>query len=363
MRKGWKGRFDLALSQDRFDDAEEVLEKACREGADRQSLNEEFGRLATELKAQDMLERAIDALRRAIELGGDRGLRLVLEQWLKELNEEEAWSASRRDCHRTSYQPSDAATGLLHFKPLWAHTFRSALQREGLLDIPSPILARGMIVSVKDSLKSFIGLATSDRSIKWKSGLVARKLGYASSPVYIRPYLFFATKNRIRRVSMRELSKPEIVFDGSAVKLVPYSAPLAFQRKAIFAFEKHVFLYDTKEDRYSLFEVDLGGDQDRLRSPVVCNDEVYFVSARGKMFRLSPATVDGELQSLDQLSSGQESVCSPACAFEESIYFESVDPNGSRNVCCYTPRDDRGLLTDVGEDFCSPEHSHLDFAP
>lgn len=363
MNNEWIKRAEQALNEDNLHNANKLLMEAQQQEVDGDLLSKKFQILAVKFKEQGMFESAIDALDHAAALSQDPGLGIVKKQWVYRLIQR-GWFMSRKNCYRTSCEAKDDLSKPLHLWQGWFHSFKKSIQCEDPSNIPSPVIAHDMIITGNNSLNGFIGLRIDDGKKSWASGIVTKRLTYASSPVYIRPWLFFATQNCIRRICINDVSKsPELLFTDDKINLTLFSAPLCWKRAVVFTFEKHVFLYNIEKDNYSLFLVQLEEEKDRLRSPVVCDDEVFIVSTRGKIYKLSMVKTDGELPSTAETSLESGSVCSALCSFKGSIYFESVNIQGVRKIHCYTPRDNTHLSKELDKERSSTVDSHLNFSP
>lgn len=272
------------------------------------------------------------------------------------------WTMARKDCYRSSFIPLGELQGKINITQQDYFSFDSPVNPVFLPNIPSLVVAGDMIVFPDVSMKTFRGVKISNiNEVVWKPGMLADRLTYSSTPVYMSPYLFFSLGNSIRRV---DLSKPnpsiESLVADPKLQMSPYCAPTAYENIVIFAFRECVYCYDLDEDKGNFISLDIIDQEDILRSPVICDGELIILSQSGRIFIIDILT--GCLIKADTLPI--KGIYSAPCVMGNNIYFEIFDEElNSRKVGAYCPKDGSIVTEELTDELCSPEDMHLNFSP
>lgn len=336
------------------------------------SLYERKGMVSTDLikeaisfRAQGLRERAVRLLEDyCLENPQDLDMAVTLRVWMKEIREE-GWRMARRNAGRSSSDVGFGEWGRVI--ELWGYEFSTSFPQESLPDIPSPIIANDTVITPDPTLQSFIGLRVNDGHLLPPKRILGTRLSYASTPVYIPPFLIFASNGSLWRISfsLNEISFDPIIEDPR-IKPIEYCAPLGMEEVAIFGLKEWILLYGPKGDKTRFIPYRLTREDDRLLTPLQWNGEVVFVSRYGEILRLSFRDegfeeVEVSIRRRDEII---DAVCSPPSLLRDSIYFESLNQDGSRGICHYNLSEDGGLgMERVEEGVCSPEDTHLNFPP
>lgn len=322
-------------------------------------------REATLLRKQGLREKAIKLLENyCLENQGDLDMATTLRVWKKEIRTEN-WSMSRRNSHRSSNE--DAVGKWSRFIDLWSYSFPSPFIQKFLPDIPSPIMANDMVIVPDSTLQSFVGIRINDGLPLASPNILGGRLSYASTPVYVNPFLIFALSGALYQISFdkEKLSSTLLVSDPK-IELVDYCAPMMTGEVAVFGFRRHILLYEPKSKEAKFIPYKLAGKDDRLLSPVQWKKEAIFLSRSGQILRV--VFNDDELEkanlSVEEMRKELNgTICSAPCLLKDKIYFESLSLEGlSRKVCEYSLLEKGALrIEGLEEGVCSPENTRLYF--
>lgn len=351
-----------AIKEGNLIQARKVLMSVLRNEARPESFGSLLGDLAYKFKHAGLFENAVEVLEKKCELIGDPGEKTALKHWIKELNTI-GWFMARRDSHRTSRSTIGKGNQPLNFQHLWSYSFPNGpISIQETLNLPSPIIARDMLITFNESLQGFIGLEIKSGIIQWESGVIVSKLDYSMTPIYVRPYLFFVVPGSVKRISIYNSSGSAGFKTSTYIRMAPYSTPLCWGKAIVFSFLSHVFICDQENDKGDFYSVPLR-DNEILKAPIVCNNDLFFLSNFGRVFRLPERKGESEMHCIKELPNDANIVYSAPCAVEDAIYFERVNKNGLRQVGCYIPSNNHYIFTDLSDEFCNTNHSHLNFAP
>ncbi len=277
----------------------------------------------------------------------------------------EVWAMARKDCYRSSFVPLGELQVRIGISQQGYLSFDSPINPGFLPDIPCPIVAGDIAVFPDGSMKSFRGVKVSNiNEVVWKPGVLADRLIYSSTPVYVPPYLFFSLGNSIRRVN---LSKPnpsiEPLVANPKFQMSPYCAPTAYENIVIFAFRECIYCYDLDEKEGNVISLNTVDSQDILRSPVICDGEVMILSRKGRIFTLDILAEFAVKENTIPI----KGTYSAPCVIESNVYFEIFDEeHNSRKIAAYCPKDGSYVIRDLSKEFeelCSQEDLHLNFSP
>lgn len=317
---------------------------------------------AITLRRDGLKERAIKELEEYCILNPcDLDMLTTLRVWKRELREE-SWTMARRNAYRSSYD-----SGFIdwsHINEVWAHHFRSSIAQEFLPDIPSPIIAWDMLIIPSPSMDSFLGYLTSDGKEIGSNSILGVRLSYASTPVYINPFLIFATDGAIYGLTLngdRILSRQVLV--DPRIQPMRFNPPIAVRDKAFFTFKDWILIYTPSTDSYRFIPIKLPRSDDLLRSPVLHIDELIFLSRFGEILYLELESC--KIHSLRKRTRKliSESIYSPPCLVDSRLYFEFLNMNGLRGIYIYNLAKDEIIMHPIEEEVCSPNDTHLDFPP
>lgn len=342
--------------------ARKLLVNALKNEVQPETLGPLLGELAYKFKQEGLFENAVEVLEKKCKLTGDKGDKTALKFWLEELNMI-GWFMARRDSQHTSR----STTGIdqkLNFQHLWSYSFpHGPMAIQETMNLPSPVIARDMLIIFNEYLQGFIGLEIRSGVIQWESGIVANSLDYSMSPVYSRPDIFFAVPGSIKRMSVYNSGGVmETVASSTYIQMTPYLAPLVWNNAIIFSFLSHVFVYDQESNRGTFYSISLKKDE-MLRSPVVCNNDLFFLSNLGRVFQFPREQSNSEMICIKELPSDNDTVYSVPCVVGDSVYFEALNKDGLRQIGCYMPYNNHYVLSDLINEFCNVSHSHFNFSP
>jgi hypothetical protein len=167
-----------------------------------ESFSSLLGELACKFKEEGSLENAVEVLEQKCKLSGDRGDKTALKFWIAELDKA-GWFMARKDSQHTSRSIINIDQPL-NFQHLWSYSYsHGPIAIRETLNLPSPVIARDMLITFDESLQGFIGLDVKSGAMQWESGIVANRLDYSMTPVYCRPYLFFTVPGSIRKLPLQ----------------------------------------------------------------------------------------------------------------------------------------------------------------
>jgi tetratricopeptide (TPR) repeat protein len=285
-----------------------------------------------------------------------------LDDILNQAESSPQWAMAKKDCCRSSSVKIDKANKMIGISHQISSPFTQPINQTLLPDIPSPIAAGDMIVFPDSSLTSFkaVNAATIDETA-WKSVLLADRLAYASTPVYVPPYLFFSIGNSLRRLDLRS---PQPCLEPLAANFkwhtVPYCAPAAFLGNVIFTFNEGIYCYDAEEERGNFIPLNISEPGDVLRSPVICDGELILLSKKGNIFILD--LLAGSVIKQDKIQI--KGVYSAPCVLNDNVYFEIFsEENHKRNAAAYCAKDGSLIIKEFENEVCSNEDLHFNFSP
>lgn len=321
-------------------------------------------REAISLRKQGLREKAINLLENyCLENKGDLDMATTLRVWKKEIRAEN-WSMSRRNSHRSSNE--DAVGEWSRFIYLWSYNFSSPFIQKFLPDIPSSIIANDMVIVPNSTLQSFLGIRISDGLPLACPNILGGRLSYASTPVYVNPFLIFALSGALYQISFdkEKLSSTLLISDPN-IELVDYCAPMMVEEVAVFGFRRHILLYKPKSKEARFIPYRLAEKDDRLLSPLQWEKEAVFLSRFGQILRVLFNDDLGKANlSVEEM--GKElngTICAAPCLLKDKIYFESLTLEGlSRKICEYSLLEKGNLrIGSLEEGVCSPENTRLYF--
>lgn len=317
-------------------------------------------------RRQGLREKAIELLENyCLENPGDLDMATTLRVWKKEVAAEN-WTMSRRDSHRSS---CDQAFGRWsRLVDQWSYEFASPFTRKFLPDISSPIIANDMAIVPDSTLQSFIGLKVNNGHPLPSPKILGGRLSYASTPVYVNPYLIFALNGALYQICFGkdELSTNLLVSDPR-IQLIDYCAPMVAGEIAVFGLVGWILLYKPGSGEARFLPYKLTGKDDSLLSPIQRKREAVFLSRYGQILRV--AFNENELEeaelSIERIGGQPDgTLYSPPCLLQDRIYFESLSPTGLRSIGEYNLSEDRTFrMEGLEEGICSPNDTHLYFPP
>jgi len=297
-----------------------------------------------------------------LENPGDLDMVTTLKVWKKELVTEN-WTMSRRDSNRSSCEEDFGPWSKLI--NLWSYKFPAPFTQKSLPDIPSPIIANDMVIVPNSTLQSFVGLRISDGHCFLSPEILGGRLSYASTPLYLNPFLIFALNGGLYQISFGQdkLSLSSSVSDRR-IELISYCAPMIIKETAVFGFRGWIFLYKPKTGEIKFIPYKLKKENDTLLSPVGWEEEMVFLSRFGQLCRLRIDEFEQAALSIEDIDRLDGSVCSAPSLVKDRLYFESLGPEGVRNICEYSLSGEGGLrMEGLEEGLCSQEDTHLYFPP
>ncbi len=360
MKGDYSDRLDALLKQN---DPLKVWEEICvslhAETLTTENCFPWLGRVAVFLKQSGYLEKGIELLEKYCDLCGDDGDRIALKLWRQELSRS-SWSMARKDSKRTSQAFLPGEKQPMSFVMMWEKLFPfGSLAKEAVWNLPAPIIAYDLLITFNSTMQGFVGWDLSSGRLIWESGVIAACLEYAMTPVYLDPYLYFLTPGSIRRKSIRGSNNPmEVLTTSKDLHPYLYAAPLAWGKTFVTVVPGQIFLYNHGSGQSRWYPMSLK-DQEHLQMPVVCNHDLYILSNRGRLFRLSQ---DYKLEIVSNLSD-QKMIYGAPVVVAEKIYFECVTPQGVRQIGCYNFQEAKVYLKKLEEEICSVTHTHLNFPP
>jgi hypothetical protein len=164
-----------------------------------------------------------------------------------------------------------------------------------------PLLLGNMIIlGIGPSLVSF-DIRSGDKL--WETNSLGGRLDLASTPAILRPFLFLVTDGKLWRVSPDGQAVSFELGDVDLTTSTPVSIEDGKAKKAFFTFQNKVLMYqmytnksEPTMDWLTSAEVNL-----ILRSPVIWNQQVFFTSANGNIYKIS----DGKLTKVISLGNGE----------------------------------------------------------
>jgi hypothetical protein len=321
-----------------------------------------LGELAVLLKREGLLELAHFVLSRHCERSRDPGEARVRAVWRRELDES-AWPLARHDAGRTSAAGGDSARAI-HLGARWRLRWPARKdQPDRTVDTPAPVVARDLVVVADSTLQRFVGIGLScERTGRevWGSDIVAERLDYAASPVYVRQTLYFVVSPSIKRLALcAGVASAEQIVSAKEVEPVRFCAPLAWQEKLVCPFRNHVAVVDLACQEPAFLRV-TSFTGAAPRSAVVCDGRIYVTTSRGEVFEL----VDGpSLEQVAELDEGAKRTFSAAAAVGPLLVFEAVDGRGRRRATAFKPATGERWSADLANESCDPDHTHLHFPP
>jgi hypothetical protein len=317
-----------------------------------------IGKVDSKLKKNGFIENSVDMIDRLSRATSEAGIQIVLNIRCKEL-ESEAWPMARKDAKHTSCSLRFGDSRSLRFKTLWSYSFpHGPIPIEGILDIPASIIANDHFVAPTGNLQGFIGLELTTGRILWESGPLASKLDFSMSPAYIKPHIYFFSEGVCKRIQMSE-STAEVIQISSAMRLLSYSAPITWRNSLVAAFIDHLFIYNPGLESGTLYPLNLR-EGEFLRMPTVSAGNLYLFTNKGRIYILPSSEENQEIVLIKEFP-WSDAINSTPCVLDEKLYFESVNTEGRRRLCCYLPLDDRLFFHELRDEFCRTDHSHLDY--
>lgn len=271
---------------------------------------------------------------------------------------------SRRDSHRSSTEEISKKWSRL--ADLWSYKFSSGFTQEFLPDIPSPIMANDMVIVPDPGLQSFIGIGTNDGHGLGSPKILGGRLSYASTPVYVNPFLIFALNGALYQICFDEdgLSS-NLILSDSRIQLVDYCAPVATEEVTIFGLRKWILIYKPKTGEAEFIPYKFRRKDDHLLSPVQWEKEAVFLSRFGQILRAAfdENKPDKDNLSIEEIGELGGNICSTPCLLEDRIYFEVLALKGLRRSICEYSLSGNGPLGIEGleEGICSPMDTRLYF--
>lgn len=322
--------------------------------------------LAFVLSINGKLRQAIWELTKAIDLETNqecrRKLKKELDNLRKRLPQESFntdWFMARKDPSRSSWVRRDKFDKPLRFTQEWWSPFEESIQQNLLPDIPCPIIIRDKVIVPTPSMRSFIGISIDSGEVVWESGIVSKRLSYASTPVCIWSSLIFVTEQTVKYISTEtQPIQVKTILGDKRIEVIPYCAPLGYYDVVIFGFKEYILVYNQEAEESYFVSLDLEESQDFVRTPVAWNDRVIFLSKNGEILILP---IGGK--SVKKIKIHEKGIYSAPCVFEDDIYFEMVDPQSIRKICCYSLKEERFVSANLEGEVCSPDHNHLNFSP
>ena len=293
---------------------------------------------------------------------GDLDMVTTLKVWEKELLTEN-WTMARRDSNRSSCEEDFGPWSKLI--NLWSYEFPSPFTVESLPDIPSPIIANDMVIVPDSTLQSFVGLRISDGHCFLSPNILGGRLSYASTPLYINPFLIFALNGGIYQISFGQdkLQLSSSVSD-QRIELISYCAPMTIKETAVFGLRGWILLYRPKTGQAKFIPCELKKENDTLLSPVGWEGEAVFLSRFGQLCRLRIDEFEQAALLIEDIEQLDDSICSAPSLVKDRLYFESLSPEGLRSMCEYSLSGEGGLrMEGLEEGLRSQEDTHLYFPP
>ena len=294
--------------------------------------------LAGNLDAKPEIWWAYQALIAALGLQMPAGDARRLQHRLDAMGPVDQWSMARRDSQRSSYMPRGAAA----FHPVlqWVHQFQQPIP-QGNYDVPSPVLAGDKVVVADVHANQFLALAVADGHLAWASGDLPGALTYSSTPACWRDTLFFTTGAVLQSLNHRQpgpvvnrlMGRPQIVE-------VPFCSPLATETHLVYGLQGHILVYDCEANNGCFIAIPPRDDgaADAVRAPVVCAQQVFVLTQRGRLFSFSPEDAAEDLHLVADVPIEGGCSCSAPCVLDDIIYFELVDAQSRIHLCTYDPR-------------------------
>jgi|GEM_PF-6420472 len=282
----------------------------------------------------------------------DRDIKATLNVWKRELLSY-SWNMARKDKERTSSNPQfGELTGITE---VWKTRINFKIPPGRLPNIPSPIMADDVLITPDASLNSFIGVMTNNGEIIRGELFLPELLSYASTPVYLSPFILFAINGSIFKLSISNTILINSIFNDIRIKPVDWSCPLVFSDKAIFAFSDTILIYG---DYPEFIETKLKKDDDFLRSPVVFNQTPIFLSKYGEIQAIKQGRMEILKEPFDDI------ICGSPCLFKNKLYFEGVSLSTStRNIFAYDVLKNELIMETLPDEICLSSHIHLNFPP
>ncbi|HAV43465.1 TPA: hypothetical protein DCX15_05565, partial [bacterium] len=284
----------------------------------------------------------------------------TLKVWKRELREE-SWTMARRNAQRSSADPEYG--DWYRIIEVWNYRFHSPLSQEVLPGIPSPIIAKDMVIVPDPSNRSFLGVKVGDGEVLTSSNILSTRLSYASTPVYINPFLLFASNGAIYQFFFREkdISLKSVLSDPKILP-IDYTAPVSAYGKAFFILRECALLYQPDTGEHWFIPIRLTQSEDFLRSPVLWKEELILLSRYGEILALPFKNKNQySLKRISKPLSG--TICSSPCLVGETLYFEFLNEEGLRGIYAYNLRSKNLERIGVEEGVCSPDDNHLNFSP
>ncbi|HAW50599.1 TPA: hypothetical protein DCX16_06595 [bacterium] len=314
---------------------------------------EELVKEALDLRKVGLYDQAVDTLGEYCSKNpDDLDMKTTLNAWKREIFSY-SWAMSRKDKNRSS---SDANFGK------WSHVKELFNYKSGkivpsfLPNIPSMISAGDILIAPHPSMNSFIGVWQNDGTMIKGDFILPDRLSYASSPIYIDPFVFFAVNGCIFRLTITSSLLINPVLEDRMIELIDYCSPVAYENLVIFGFKRTILIY-CLDGKYTFIDLELSKDDDFLRSSVIFEKKPVFLSGYGEIIMVD----DGKIKRLNEPFS--DCLCSAPVLFSERLYFEVVSFDGKRMVASYDILKNSLVMDEIKDEVCSQDHIHLNFPP
>jgi hypothetical protein len=171
-----------------------------------------------------------------------------------------------------------------------------------------PLLLNKMVVLALDTSLACFNIETARKV--WKTEPLGAPLNLSSTPVLLRPFLFLVTEGKLWKIKPFPKDKEpicdvELICEDARIQLantIPVSIEKEGIKKAFFLFQRNVLICDFGINDFFPKRTWIPFDEDGLvpRSPVVWDDKLFFISAKGTIYTVQE---DG-LQRLISLGTG-----------------------------------------------------------
>jgi outer membrane protein assembly factor BamB len=205
-----------------------------------------------------------------------------------------------------------------------------------------PLLLNKMVVLALDTSLACVDIETA-REV-WKTEPLGTPLNLSSTPVLMRPFLFFVTEGNLWKIKPfpndeNPICDVELICEDARIQLansIPVSIEKEGVKKAFFLLQSNILIceLDTKDFSTRLTWIPF---EDGLvpRSPIVWNDKLFFTSEKGVVYTVQ----ENRLERLISLGAGDFSAPMLLKAARNSWLVVEGFNNGRHSLFAYNPND------------------------
>ena len=258
----------------------------------------------------------------------------------------------RRNASRSSHISINNSK-INNFQEKWFYGFDTPIKINPSYNIPSPIIANGLLIIPDPNMERLLALNLSNGKKKWQTDRICTNLTYASSPVFTCTNLLLARSKIIQQI---DLDFGELTyFANDGIELLDIlSTPLIYDEWIFFPLSNGIYIYDWQIEKGN-FISNISDAQD----PIIFKDKVMILSKSGESLLFEPSIISTKNERKTLI---ENAVCSAPCVSGEMIYFE-VYHKRKRKICAYNPTDEHLVITDFENERCKKDHLHFNFPP